>query len=238
MSSGNFRKLSTWIEVQEAYSFMKTAWQNPEIPRRQYETAVKSELEAYRKGSACPPYSAFIKCVMELPDEIINNRRTKVLDVGASTGYYGEILEIAGYDFDYQASDYSPYFQTLAEELYPALRFTVANAIDLPFQDNGFDVVISGCVMIHVLEYEKIIEETARILRKGGYAIFNRTPINPKGTTEYFVKEAYGVPCLEIHFSEREIMDLMTKHGLEARFIAPIFDSEDFAMRTLLMRKR
>jgi len=48
------------------------------------------------------------------------------------------------------------------------IEYREANLLDLPFDDASFDVVWSNGVIHHTLNYEKCIEEFARVLRKGG----------------------------------------------------------------------
>lgn len=62
------------------------------------------------------------------------------------------------------------------EEKYPEIKFVQANGLDLPFEDNSFDVVHSSAVMEHVGSWDnqaRFIKECARVARK---AIFLTTP--------------------------------------------------------------
>lgn len=62
------------------------------------------------------------------------------------------------------------------EELYPGLRFVLADGKDLPFADDSFDWVHSSAVLEHVgsaAEQAKFIAELHRVCRKG---LFVTTP--------------------------------------------------------------
>lgn len=229
------------ISYEDALAYtpgLAGAWKDPTIPQLQYDIAVKPELESYRRGAPCAPFSAFIKTLLELPPEM-DKPETTMLDVGAASGYYSEVLKIAGFKYTYEASDYSEHFQKLAAQLYPNLKFHLADARELPMADNSYDIVVSGCVMIHVLDYEAIVKETARVTKK--CAIFHRTPVNISDRpTRYFLKEAYGIPCLEYHYREGDLMKLFLKNGLFMKTIHTVFEDPrgDYAQREYLLEKR
>ena len=58
------------------------------------------------------------------------------------------------------------------------------------YRNNAFDVVISGCCLLHILEYEEAVAEVVRVARS--YAIFHRTPFVLEEPNRYFRKLAYG----------------------------------------------
>ncbi len=230
--STNYREIDP-IEAVILAADYADAWKDPGIPQRQYDTAVKAELEGYRVGKPCAPFDALIRCLRK----VNFGPSVSLLDVGASAGYYGEVLKIAGYDFEYTALDSSPAFKELAERLYPGIRFDVADARYLPYTHNAFNIVLSGCCMLHVLDYENVIQETARVCSK--YAIFSKTPIRKGLPTAYYEKEGYGQRMLEIHFGEDELLGLFTKYGLEIVAQEDVYQQErDPIHRTYLLRKK
>jgi Methyltransferase domain len=59
---------------------------------------------------------------------------------------------------------------TFLEEMYPGVRFQIANVLDLPFEDKSFDYVHSSAVLEHVgssFNQKRMIEECLRVARKG-----------------------------------------------------------------------
>lgn len=232
--STNYRELQA-SEVAEVAASCAEAWKDPSIPARQY-AIVKPELENYRNGGACAPFDALARCLKRLPEEM-KWPETKFLDVGASAGYYLEILRQASFHCDYVACDFSPAFKVLAEELYPGIRFDVADARQLPYESGSFDIVLSGCVMLHTLEYEQVLAETARVTKQ--YALFHRTPVLTTKPTTFYVKEAYQVPCLEIWFNEQELISLFRKYGLSVIWQDDVFfDFErSFGHREYVLKK-
>lgn len=277
--STNYRELLP-SEVERVAQECQSAWQDPEIPRRQYDLAVKGELEKFRKGEPVAPFDALVRCIKAIPGileprGIISTTRQitdaeateirtrfekrysqwpppmilteginweplllRLLDVGASAGYYSEVMKIAGMRFHYTACDYSPAFKALAEELYPGIDFHIADATDLPFDDGAADIVLSGACIMHVAEYEKAIQEAARVAKR--YVIFHRSPVFTDQATTFYEKEAYGVRCLEIHFNERELLGLFADCGLSLLHTETVFwnDGERFGHKTYLLSKQ
>jgi SAM-dependent methyltransferase len=54
----------------------------------------------------------------------------------------------------------------------PNIRFLEADATNLPFQDDDFDLVLSFGVMHHISNWLDALREIARVLRTGGYFIY------------------------------------------------------------------
>src|SRR5262245_59339649 len=110
--SGHYKKLRS-NQIDVACEIFNDAWQNPEIPALQFESVVKNELEDFRSGKECAPFDALVTLLRKIPDW--NN--PSLLDVGASSGYYSEVLRIAQLACRYTALDYSTYYKDLAEKL-------------------------------------------------------------------------------------------------------------------------
>jgi ubiquinone/menaquinone biosynthesis C-methylase UbiE len=46
-----------------------------------------------------------------------------------------------------------------------------ADATALPFSDGSFDAVLSWVMLHHTMEWEKVLAESVRVLRRGGYIV-------------------------------------------------------------------
>lgn len=216
--STNYRELSH-EEVPVIAAELAAAWQDDQIPGRQYGI-VKPELENYRKGGKCAPFDAFVRCMEGLPEEMRWPAAT-LLDIGASGGFYKEILQQNSFHCTYTACDFNPAFKTLAETLYPGIRFDIADARHLPYESGSFDIVANCAVLMHTFEYEQVIAETARVAKS--YVLFHRTPILTHEPTKYFVKDGYDVPMFEAHFNEAELLALFAKYGLSLMWTEELF---------------
>ncbi len=199
------------LDGMEAAGQLGDAWKHPTIPMSQFFGVAKAEIDRYRKGENVPVFEAAVQALKQIEF----NSSTKLLDVGASTGHYGEIFIIAGASLDYTGVDYSEVFIALGKMMFPHLKLQVADARRLPFADRSFDIVLSaGCIM-HIAEYEQALKECTRVSAR--YIILHRTPVID-GLTKFYTKEAYGVPCLEIHFGESDMRRLFADNKLEIRW--------------------
>lgn len=50
------------------------------------------------------------------------------------------------------------------------VKFQIADAMDLPFSDNQFDIAISQAMLVLVEDKVKTIREAYRVIKKGGRA--------------------------------------------------------------------
>jgi SAM-dependent methyltransferase len=196
-------------EAEQESSRLRDAWQSRDLPARQREL-VDTQLTAWRRGVVVDVFDVMTRALRALPSDV---RGMSVLEVGCSSGFYSEVFEIAGLDLHYAGCDYSEAFIGLARQEYPALRFDVEDATALKYGDDAFDIVISGCCLLHIPEYEVAVAETARVASR--YAIFHRTPVVLGSPNVYYRKQAYGVETVEIHFNEPKFLELLVRHGLE-----------------------
>lgn len=228
--SGNHRKLEP-EEVPVIAAELDDAWKSAEIPMRQWVSVVRGEIERYRNGH---DYRHFNMLIAALKATGLEN--PTLLDVGASSGFYSEILKIGGFPCRYTALDYSEAYERMAHELYPGIDFKLGDARSLPFPDESFDIVLSGCCLIHIYEYEEVIQETSRVASK--YAVFNRTPVT--ATTTFSEKLAYGVRTLEVHVGEEELLGLFKKYRLDLISQAEVFTDPEtqYGHRTYLLKKQ
>lgn len=188
---------------------LRMAWLNNDMPARQREL-VDRQLAAYHRGDEVDVFDVLVESLRDLQGVAVPMR---VLEVGCSSGYYSEVFKIAKLDVDYTGCDYSEPFVALARQRHPEWPFDVQDATALVYADNAFDVVISGCCLLHIPEYQIAVAETARVASR--YAIFHRTPVVLGQPNKYYRKQAYGVETVEIHFNEPQFLQLLADSGLE-----------------------
>jgi SAM-dependent methyltransferase len=100
-----------------------------------------------------------------------------------------------------------------------ALRGTVADVRDLPFQDASFDLIYSMGTIEHFAETERAVDEIARVLRPGGRAIIgvpNRHDpfLRPLLATLLQAVGLYGYGY-EKSYSRRTLRRMLQHAGLE-----------------------
>jgi ubiquinone/menaquinone biosynthesis C-methylase UbiE len=80
------------------------------------------------------------------------------------------------YDSSVVGTDVDPAQVELAQKSVttsPNIKFLVADATGLPFEDSRFDVVMSFQVMHHIVNWLDALREARRVLKPGGYFIYS-----------------------------------------------------------------
>jgi ubiquinone/menaquinone biosynthesis C-methylase UbiE len=115
-------------------------------------------------------------------------RNLNILEVGCGTG--GNLRRLTDFGADPQRCfGIDLYQKSLREARYvnPNISFAEANAAQLPFADNTFDLAFQFTVMTSVLDTEvrqEIASEIRRVLRTGGYLVwYDFAYSNPRNPT-------------------------------------------------------
>lgn len=218
---------------------LRNSWQDDALPKKQREL-VEQQLKQYRAGARIDVFDVFVDSVRALPDLVPG---MSLLEIGCSSGFYSEVLDIARLPLKYTGCDYSDAFIRLAREKYPAVEFAVEDATALHYADGHFDIVVSGCCLLHIPEYAAAVAETARVARC--YAMFHRTPVVWGQPEQWYRKQAYGIETVEIHFNEPEFLELLDRSGLELLATYTLHEenlgaehAQGYAIRTYVCRKR
>lgn len=188
---------------------LRSAWKSEDLPGRQRKL-VDQQIARFRNHKPVDVFDVLVQALRTLPSLPTGGT---LLEVGCSSGFYSEVLNIAEIDLRYAGCDYSEAFIAMAKARYPDLQFGVEDATALRYSENDFDVVVSGCCLLHIPEYEVAVRETARVASQ--YAIFHRTPVVLGQPNRYYRKQAYGVETVEIHFNEPQFLTLLEACGLE-----------------------
>ena len=218
---------------------LRNSWQDVALPKRQREL-VDLQLQQYRSGTHIEVFDILVDSLRTLPKM---SAGMSLLEIGCSSGYYAEVLQIAQLPLEYFGCDYSKAFVHLARNKYPDLDFQVKDATDLGYPDCSFDIVVSGCCLLHIPEYVKAIKETARVAIS--YCIFHRTPIVWGQPEQWYRKQAYGFETIEIHFNESQFLENLEQAGLEVIFTYTLGEdnldvdrTRGSAVRTYVCRKK
>ncbi len=125
--------------------------------------------------------------------------KQNLLEVGCGNGavskHFAKVypLTVTGTDVD------SEQIKLAKESIdgIPNVRFLEADATNLPFEDNGFDIILSFQVMHHISNWLDALKETRRVLRPKGYFIYADL-VYPKLTAKIgkMFKHNYGITTL------------------------------------------
>jgi demethylmenaquinone methyltransferase/2-methoxy-6-polyprenyl-1,4-benzoquinol methylase len=90
----------------------------------------------------------------------------KILDLAAGTGSSSEPLAEAGADVI--SADFSEGMLAAGRKVRPHLRFTFADALNLPFSDGEFDLVTISFGLRNTSDTDQALREALRVTKKGG----------------------------------------------------------------------
>ena len=77
----------------------------------------------------------------------------------------------------------------------------VANSLNLPFKDETFNTILSTQVIEHVRDPSRLMEEAARVLKRGGHLILTAPMMWPlhEEPYDFFRFTRFGLECLVEH---------------------------------------
>jgi SAM-dependent methyltransferase len=126
---------------------------------------VRTGYDHYRDGLNTPAFLDMLPDVDGLPG----------LDVGCGEGHNTRLLaehgaRITGIDISRNFIRYA----REAEEKQPlGIRYEIASAVDLPFDETSFDFAVAFMSLMDIPETESVMAEVLRVLRPGGFFQFS-----------------------------------------------------------------
>jgi ubiquinone/menaquinone biosynthesis C-methylase UbiE len=163
----------------------------------------------------------------------ITPKETQVLEVGCHTGVFAMTLanrymNWTGVDIDQHALQQA--VSSVATKELNNVIFLSANAEDLPFANNSYDLVICNHIYEHIPNPEKMLSEISRVLRPGGICYFsagNRFALIephhrvlflswfPKSISNFVLTIKYKrkTKYYETHFSRRKLFNLLSPYS-------------------------
>lgn len=163
----------------------------------------------------------------------------KVLDVGCGGGQYMEFFlnrntKVTGIDYSDKMIEMARDYLNGITKKSKKLRFSLikANAEDLPFQNNTFDLVVSIGLLEYLPEPEKAVFEIYRVLKKDGYALLS---FSKKVSPFFFLRIFPGsilrkallrLPELNRVFSFTDVESLINKSHLKLKKLDEVLYTE------------
>jgi ubiquinone/menaquinone biosynthesis C-methylase UbiE len=142
----------------------------------------------------------------------------KILEIGCGIGTI--VNELSCKDHDVVGIDISGEAIEYGRNKYSGIRLEVQAAETLPYQDESFEVVLSFDLFEHIAEIDKHVSEVGRVLRPGGYYLF-QTP-NRYSNIIYETLWTKSLQWRQYHpslHSPGQLRRRMARHGFETRFV-------------------
>lgn len=182
-----------------------------DLVRRQYATDINLRIRQETHNKYSVPDRSFAEWVLNRA-QLRGGER--VLDLGCGNGIYYEKIQQKELELDYVGIDL---LEAMIEN-HPIRKaggnLTLADAQELPFEDNSFDVVMANHTLHHISDMDKAISEARRVLKKGGVFVVATNSTNT-------------MPELQVLM--RRAIVLLTRTGA-AQVRAPQMPSDRFAL--------
>jgi len=190
---------------------------DPVIAGRQRQTVERELADMYR-GKVCGYYALAGRVINQIK---IEGKQPKwasatLLDIACGSAYYSEVIEFLCPEWiDYVGMDYNPGMVELAHKCYPGIRVEQGNILDIPFEQNSFDIVLSSATIGHVKDWPGAVRELVRVART--WLILHRNPIWLDGDslTEQTVRRDYEVDVVVTQFRGQDLIDRVVSLGME-----------------------
>lgn len=146
---------------------------------------------------------------------MIKTERGRALDLGCGTGNY--TIEPYKKGFDVIGVDLSQEMLKIAKVKIPNVLFIRADAYNLPFKKEVFDLVLSVTMFEFIHEPEKVLNEIYRVLKPGGEVVIGTMNGRSlwfifKRLKSIFVETAYRYARF---YTPKELETLLTNAGFD-----------------------
>jgi SAM-dependent methyltransferase len=138
------------------------------------------------------------------------------LEIGCGEGRVTRDLAARGHRVT--AVDASPTLLAAAEEALPEAEYVLADAADLPFDDDSFDLVVAYNSLIDIQDLPGAVREAARVLAPGGrFCVCVTHPLADAGLFEAREADARFV-ISGSYLDSRRVACTVEHDGLEMNF--------------------
>lgn len=142
----------------------------------------------------------------------------KILEVGCGIGNI--VFELTRQGHDIIGRDISREAIAYGLKKYPGIKIEVQPAEELKFERESFDIVLSFDLFEHIIQIDKHISEVFRVLRPGGYYMF-QTP-SKYSNIIFETLQTRTLQWRNYHpslHSSGQLRRRLSRHGFEARFV-------------------
>lgn len=124
------------------------------------------------------------KALLKLADQ---QKARTILEVGSGTGYWLALLSQSIPSVSIFGMDYSFGMLQQAQKQPEPLKLSRGTAIQLPYQDESFDMLYCVDAIHHFVDHQAFIKEASRVLKPGGVlAIIGHDP-HEEGVSAWYI---------------------------------------------------
>jgi len=218
-ASQRFPKLSSRVLASSGYTLDLGAFGPDAFQPWKDETAERQDrawtplVDAAIAGSPREDIAALFGALDALPAGV-----ESLLEVGCGGGYNSALIAHHRPGIRYAGVDLSESMVEISRRKYPQRSFSVADATNLSFSKNEFDVVMDGVALLHIPAWREAISEYARVASKA--VILHGLTLTDRPTTP-FAKYAYGQPSREFVFNRDDVLGAVADAGLTVQSVHP-----------------
>ncbi len=142
--------------------------------------------------------------------------KCKILELGSGRGelwdYYLENEKLQGYEMDITLSDFSDGMveHLQKSELGSKMSIQKIDILDIPFEDDTFDLIIANSMLYHVRDIDLALSEVKRVLKKGGEFYCSTSGIH--GMIQYLY---HALDELNISYNKESTISFTLQNGTE-----------------------
>ena len=185
------------------------------------------EAENWVRWARTPDFDAYWRYRDAFFDEVVPSPGRRTIDVGCGEGRVSRDLAARGHHA--VSVDLSPTMIRYASAADPNHPYVVADAMALPFADSTFDLAVAYNSIQNILDLDRAVRETSRVLVQGGHLCICTThPMADAGRFESTEPDAAFVintPYLETRWLD----ETFERDGLTMRFTCPALPLQRFA---------
>jgi len=180
-----------------------------EIYDRSWRSGLKAGKEAYGNLQTNLEF---------LAESNLLQQGQRILEVGCGIGNI--VYELTEQGYDIKGTDISIEAIAYGRKKYPNIRIEVQPAEELKFETESFDIVLSFDLFEHVVRIDRHISEVFRVLRPGGYYMF-QTP-NKYSNIIFETLQTRTLQWRSYHPSLHtpgQLKRRLSGHGFDVRFV-------------------
>ena len=134
------------------------------------ENIIKEYYEKNPEGiEPIPKIPEIYEMHEHIKNSLSNKKYNKLLDIGCGKGFTGK--SIINFCKNYYGIDISSSAVKIAKKKIKNGNFVVGSALNLPYEDKTFDLIVCSEVLEHIPKFKKAIKEISRVVKTNGDVI-------------------------------------------------------------------